>query len=425
MNQSIPQNGLLIGLGDRVADLGKSGAIGLLFGIAGTIGMGILYFSGDHAVIAGSWMVGWYLWLTITMGMFGLSLLHHAIRPSWSLPFLRIWEAGGGPGNILLMGILFLPVMAAASSVYQWANPDLVPHDAILKFKQPYLNLPFWSIRVVGYFAIWIALSAFMRRSTLRQDENRDQALERGRSSWGAFGLVVFFLTYTFALIDILMSLEPRWYSTMHGPWQIVGSSLGALGLTAAIACVNAKREPYNEVVSPNVTKDWGNMMFTNTMFWAYTGVSQYLIFWNGNLPDTTQYFARRSFMMWNAIGMVTIVGQFLVPWLSLLSPRVKRYPYLLARMAGWIFVIHLVDAYLGVAPGLPASTQALTEGANSHTAPLIILTRAAGQHIWFDLIAFLAVGGFWLYAFSVQVRKAPLLVKYDHRLQEALTHAH
>jgi hypothetical protein len=218
----------------------------------------------------------------------------------------------------------------------------------------------------------------------------------------------------------------------MHGPWQIVGSSLGALGLTAAIACVNAKREPYNEVVSPNVTKDWGNMMFTNTMFWAYTGVSQYLIFWNGNLPDTTQYFARRSYLMWNVVGFIIIVGQFLVPWLSLLSPRVKRYPYLLARMAAWIFCVHLVDAYIAAAPGLPVgngafakAAAAMASGPHSATTSNIVQTRAAGQYLLFDVIAFLAVGGFWLYSFSVQVRKAPLLVKYDHRLQEALTHAH
>jgi hypothetical protein len=414
MNESLSsQNGLVIGSGSRVADLGKTGSLGLLLGIVFTGVLGILFFTYDRTAIVGSWMVGWYFWMTITAGMMGLSILHHTIRPSWSLPLLRLFEAGGGPMGLLLMGILFLPIVLNPGAIYEWANPALVARDPIIHQKAPYLNVPFWTIRTVFYFAVWISYTYFMRRSTLRQDATGDKRLEMGRSSWGAFGIVVFFLTYTFALIDWLMSLDVKWYSTMHGLWQLVASALGALGLSVAIACVNARREPYNEVVNPNLTKDWGNMMFTVTMLWAYTAISQYLIFWNGNLPDTAQYYARRSFMWWNAIGMITIVGQFFVPWMSLLSPRIKRYPYLLARIAGWIFVVHLVDTYIAVAPALPTSTTQIG-----------IDTRAAGQDIWTDIFALIAVGGFWLYSFSVQVRKAPLLVKYDHRLQEVL-HGH
>jgi hypothetical protein len=415
MNETLnPQSGLVIGSGSRVADLGKSGSIGLLVGIVCTVILGILAFTTDMTVVTGSWMVGWYFWMTITAGMMGLSILSYTIRPAWSLPLLRLWQAGGGPMALLVMGILFLPVILNPGAVYPWANATLAAHDPIIQQKAPYLNVPFWTIRTVAYFGIWIVFTGFLRRSTLRQDENRDKNLEMGRSSWGAFGMVLFFLTYTFALIDWLMSLDVHWYSTMHGLWQLVASALGALGLSVAIVCVNATREPYTEVISPNLTKDWGNMLFANTMVWAYTAISQYLIMWNGNLPDSTQYYARRSFMWWNAIGMVTIVGQFFVPWMTLLSPRIKRYPYLLCQIAGWIFVVHMVDVYIAVAPALPTGTKQIG-----------LETRAAGQFIYFDIIALLAVGGFWLYSFSIQVRKASLLVKYDHRLQEALTHAH
>jgi hypothetical protein len=414
MNESMTaQQGLLIGSGSRVADLGKSGLAGFFVGLVLTIGLGIFYIS-HPTVITGSWMVGWYFWMTITAGMMGYSILSYTIRPAWTLPLLRIWQAGGGPAMLLLMAALFLPVIVRPGAVYEWAVPSLAAVDPIIKQKAPYLNVGFWTARTVFYFAVWIALTGFLRNSSLKQDETRDFALEQGRSSWGAFGIIVFFLTYTFALIDWLMSLDVHWYSTMHGLWQIVASALGALGLSVAIVCVNARREPYTEVISPNVTKDWGNMMFTNTMLWAYTAISQYLIFWNGNLPDTTQYYARRSFMWWNAIGMITIVGQFFVPWMTLLSPRIKRYPYLLCRIAGWIFLVHMVDTYLAVAPALPADETTIGH-----------VSRAAGQNILFDLMAVLAIGGFWLYVFSIQVRKASLLVKYDHRLQEALTHAH
>jgi hypothetical protein len=251
-----------------------------------------------------------------------------------------------------------------------------------------------------------------MKNSARRQEKNGDFALERGRSSWGAVGMVMFFLTFSFGVIDWLMSLEPHWPSTMMPLWQVIASCLGACSFCVAIVCVNAKKEPYVNVVSQNLTKDWGNILFMFTMLWAYTAVSQFLIIWNGNVPETAQYYARRSMMQWNVIGMVTILGQFLVPWMSLLSPRVKRYPRLLRRMAGWIFVIHIVDVYLAVGPALPSTVAGVHQSAFSPA-------------IGFDILGWLAIGGIWLWQFGNQVSKAPLLVGFDHRLQEALIHAH
>ena len=417
MNSTLSQDGLLIGAGDRTVRLDAAGPFGLLIGGVGALVCLGLWFGGYAGVIAGSWMFGWYFWLTITMGMFGLSVLAHTIRPTWAISLLRLFESGGGPSSILLMAALFLPIFFQPSSIYEWAHPSLVSGDVALRIKSAYMNQPFWMIRGVFFFAVWIAFSAFMQRSVRRQEANGNKKLEMGRSSWGAFGIVVFMLTYTFAIIDWVLSMETHFSSTMFGLWQIIASALGAASFAIIVACLNAKKEPYREIMSPDLTKDWGNILFMLTMLWAYTAVSQFLIIWNGNLPETAQYYARRSAMLWNTVGMVTIVGQFLVPWMTLLSPRVKRYPQYLQQIAGFIFVVHIVDVYLAVAPAVPTSF-AVQEA-------LDIPRRAAGQDILFDVLTWLTVGGFWLFLFASNVKKAPLLVNYDHRLQEALAHAH
>jgi hypothetical protein len=311
-----------------------------------------------------------------------------------------------------LLAILFLPIVVHPSSLYEWANADMVAKDAALRYKAPYLNQPFWTGRFIFFFAVWIWFSWFMKRSERRQETTGDFALEKGRSSWGAFGMVMFFVTVTFGIIDWLLSLEPHFSSTMLPLWQIIASCLGASSFCVAVICVNAKKEPYTNIIGPNLTKDWGNILFMFSMLWAYTAISQFLIIWNGNLPETTQYYAKRAMMQWNVIGMVTIVGQFLVPWMSLLSPRVKRYPRLLRQVAGWIFFIHIVDVYLAVGPALPSGV------ADVHRA-------AFSSAIGFDVLAWLGIGGVWLWLFGNQVSKAPLLVSYDQRLQEALIHAH
>lgn len=389
-----------------------------LTGIIGIITSLALMFAngGSKEQMTGSYMFGLIFWLSITVGMFGLSLLHHTTQGSWSTSILRLLEAGGGYVNLALMGILFLPVILNPSVLYLWARPDVVAHDHILQWKAPYLNIEAWSIRFIIYFAIWIGLAWFMRNSTITQDSSKNFRLEEGRRSWGAAGLVAFFLTTTFAFTDWVMSMEPHWASTMYGLWLVVAAALGALAFSVMIVCTNADKEPYRYIVSPALTKDLGNMLFLMTMLWGYTSISQFLIIWNGNLPEFTAYYQVRSSvfttqspMSWGALGLVGIIGQFFVPFFLLLSPRIKKYPLKLAKVAGWIFVIHIFDIYQVVVPALPGRAK---------MGPISV-------GLAYDALAFISIGCLWLASFATQTRKAPLLPQYDTRLKEALHHAH
>jgi hypothetical protein len=154
-------------------------------------------------------------------------------------------------------------------------------------------------------------------------------------------------------------------------------------------------------------------------MLWGYTNISQYLIIWNGNIPEFTQYFTRRSDNWWNGIGLALIIGQFFVPFFALLAPRVKRTPLRLARIAGWMFVMHILDVYFTVVPAVPfrpVLDEKLSQVQRATWSPM---------PVWTDFVAFLTIGAIWFVVFALATRRAPLLVKYDTRLQEALHHAH
>lgn len=405
---------LEVGIGDRAMPLQKLKSLGLLVGGILVLGLVAAMFAmpGFREAAMGGYLFGWYFWMTIVMGMFGVLCLHHTVRGSWALPWLKLLQAGTSPLAFGLMFVLFLPILLQPGGLYEWVNPE---GDHLLMKKAFYLNQTAWTIRTVIYFLLWTWMSWFMRNSVRRQEEGAPNGLklEMGRSSWGAVFIILYVLSLTFATTDWGMSLQPHWYSTMYGVWQMIGSALGASGLIVVILCLNAKKAPYTEVVGPNLTKDWGNILFMFTMLWAYTSVSQYLIIWNGNLPETASYFARRGVRGWNAIGMVTILGQFLIPWMTLLSPRVKRYPHLLRGIAGWIFVMHIVDVYLAIIPALPHG--------GFHGTGLF-----PGQNILWEALAFLGVGGLWFFAFARGVAETKsLLPTYDTRLQEALLHAH
>ena len=396
------------------------GAIGLLVLLA-------LMFTGDDAhrqQMLGSYLFGFIFWIGITLGFFGLSLLHHTVRGRWSVSILRILEAGGGWVSFVLMGALFIPVLANLKLLYEWADPDKVATSEILKHKAPYLNTPFFIVRLGIYLLLWGGLAYFMRRSTLRQEAKQDFKLEAGRSSWGAPGILMFFITCTFAFTDWVMSLDKNWYSTMYGTWTIVASVLGALALATFIFCTNADKFPYNTVWRPDLTKDLGNMLFTLTMLWGYTSLSQFLIIWNGNLPETARYYIARSSNVpvhagsvepvtsnftWGILGLVGIIGQFFIPFFALITPRTKKTPKNLAKICAWIFVVHIVDVYSYVIPSLPG---------RGGPGPV-------SSAIGYDALAWITIGALWFFVFGSQVSKAPLLPTYDTRLQEALQNAH
>ena len=392
-------------------NLGKYGAGAGLLGVIGLVvvlAMAITAPTSEaQAQVWGSYLYGLVFWTAISLGMFGLTALHHTVRSTWTLGVLRILEAGGGWITLTIMGLGFIPVALKLPAIYRWAVPEIVAKSPVLQHKAPFLNPTVWSIQLVLFFAFWIGASAAFRKSVLLQEKTKDFALENRRMTFGAITLLFFFLTGTFAFIDWVMSLEPEWSSTMYALWFTIGSSLGAYAISVVLFNLNADKKPFSDFVSKNVTKDQGNMLFVHTMLWGYTSLSQYLIIWNGNLPENTAYYVRRASLGWNAWGMATIIGQFFIPFFLLLSPRGKKNSANLRSIAGFMFAVHIIDYTLIVAPALPGRA-----------------SLPAGLQLS-DLIAWIGFGGLWLLGFSLMFQKAPAFPTYDTRMQEAKAHAH
>ncbi len=352
--------------------------------------------------MANAYLLGLVFWTCITVGCFGMTVLHHVVKGSWALPLLRIFEAGGSWVSLALMAFLFLPIAIKPDWFFSWARPEAVDIHAV-QWKIKYLNPTFFNVRLVFYFLVWARFAWGFRQSTLKQDETLDIKLENNRSNWAAPGLLIFFITTTFAFTDWAMSLDPKWYSTMWGLMFAITCGSGALALAVYMFATNAHKEPYRSIITKNLTKDMGNMMFVMTMLWGYVNISQLIIIWNGNIPETAVYYAQRSHMGWNFVGLALIFGVFFIPFFSLITPRVKRTPERLARIAGWIFVVTLIDVYFKLLP----------------------FVRPSAMPNVFDVIALASVGAVWAMAFGSQIKIGRLVPRYDNRLEEAVKNAH
>ena len=386
--------------------LHKNGPVAGLVGGVGLIALlGGMFFTQDPNPWQ-AYLFGWIVWMSLSVGCLGLLLLKHTLNAKWGLPVERILEAGASVTSFLVLAITFLPILYTVLSgnpiLYPWADPAKVASDHLLHAKAWFLNPIGFAVRFVIYFAIWIFFARKISASTLRQDQNHSDGERAMRANWSAPGLVIYFLVITSAFTEWIMSLEPTWSSTMYGPWLAVGGALMALAFVTIIATLNADRDPYREVVTKNWQRDMGNLMFTFTMLWGYTTFSQYLIIWSGNVPEYITYFVRRSENRWNAIGLAVMIGQFFVPFLALLSPRIKAQAPMLAKVAGWIIVFRIVDMYYVIIPSMRAT-------------PV--------PSLW-DFVALIGMGGLWAFAFSKAIANRALLPSYDPRLTEA-AHAH
>ena len=383
---------------------------GIFAGIIGVVICLVILLTSNGATktaIAGSYLFSWIFWLTLTLGCFGLLMFYHLIRGRWMLPQLRLLEAGASVPLLIVMFLLFLPlaigVLLHQTYLYAWVSPTLLRTSHQLQLKSPYLNVGGWFTRYIIWFVSWIAISAGFKASTKRQEKSGDLKELILRNNWAAAAFIWFALSITFAMVDWVMAVDWRWFSELFGLWTIVQVGLGAYAFTVLIVCSNEDKEDYKPFITPDMTRDFGVILFVFAMLWAYTSFSQFLIIWSGNLPETNFYYVERSKMGWDIVGLITMVGEYFIPFIALLTPRNRKIPRNLAIIAGFMFVIHIVDVYQYVLPAL------------RHNGPM---------PTGFDVLTFISIGLLWLGVFAAVLRQDNLMPKFDLRLQEE-NHGH
>ncbi len=401
--------GSLNKLANAARVLGVLGGLGLLLGII----FGAT--SGDAnpgGTVLQAYSYGFVFWLALTLGCLGLLLLHNTVKATWTHSILRFIEAG--TANFVPLLFLFLPFAAAVwfgwyggagwgHAVYHWADPAAVAGDKVLQHKQIYLNPWTWTLRALLYFGVWIWYRTYMVNSSRRQDKTRDPNLQQARVDRAAPGLVVFMVTVTFAMTDWVMSFDPHWFSTIYGPWWAISGTLNAIAFSTLMLLTFRDRKPFSYIVTPALTKDLGNMMLGFTMLWAYFSLSQFLIYWSGNLPEYITFYVNRFRGAWVYVGGFLILAQFFGPFLALIAGKTKRRFDLLVKVAAWVFVVRMIDVLWQTVP--------------------FFQWRLGGSDTGALLLAFAGwamVGGVWISVFVSELKKHPLIASYDTRLFEA-----
>ncbi|MGD2109165.1 MAG: quinol:cytochrome C oxidoreductase, partial [Phycisphaerae bacterium] len=216
----------------KACDGVRNGAVVLL--VVGAVLSAAALFGERHRVRLGFG----YLWAfsfvwVVALGALFFVGLQHLVRAVWSVVVRRVAEMLAS--SIWLVAVLFVPILVycvthEGHALYPWLDAKHVAEDSVLQGKQPYLNLPFFVIRAVFFFGLWIGFAAFFLRGSLGQDAGRGnvESAVRMRKVSAPF-MLIFAVTATFASFDWLMSLEPHWFSTIFGVYVFSGMVVTAL----------------------------------------------------------------------------------------------------------------------------------------------------------------------------------------------------
>ena len=364
-----------------------------------TIGVAqLVIFGARHAErLYAAWLVAFVFFLTMALGCLYFVLIHTAMQGSWGILVRRVAE--NAAATLPLFALLFLPVAFGMHSLYHWSHPEAVAHDALLRFKQPYLNLPFFYARAALYFVVWSSIALWFRRQSRLQDEAGDAAAAARLSRYSGALLIPLAITTTFAAFDWLMSLAPHWYSTIFGVYVFAGGLVSGFAFVS-IAAVALRRAGLLPALSSEHLHDLGKLLFAFTVFWAYIGFSQFFLIWYANIPEETIWYRVRLAGGWKLVTIALAVGHFALPFFFLMSRTTKRNATTLVTAAGWLLAMHFVDVYWVVIPSI--------EGLGAR--PGIV-----------DAASLLAVGGAFLAAFGWLLVGSPLVPAGDPRLSESL----
>ena len=368
--------------------------------IAGAVGaaLSLVGLFVDARQFFQSYLMAYMLWLGVTLGCLALGMVHQLSGGAWGVVIRR--PIGAASRVLPVMTVLFLPIALGMTHLYPWTNADLVAHDEVLQHKRLYLNTPFFLVRAAIYFLVWNAISYFLNRWSLEQDQTANPRLARRMQMISGGGLLAYGLMITFASFDWLMSLEPHWFSTIYGVLIIGGQGLSALAFLIIALVWLSRRAPLDRIVAPAHFHDLGNLLLAFVMLWAYFSFSQYLIIWSGNLPAEIAWYMHRLETGWRAVGITLIVGHFVVPFVVLLSRQVKRQPDLLLKVAVFVLLARLIDLFWLIAPEFHQHGIAVS---------------------WLDVVLPLALGAIWVGCFIWQLRGRAILPVHDPEFDEAL----
>jgi Ni/Fe-hydrogenase subunit HybB-like protein len=168
-----------------------------------------------------------------------------------------------------------------------------------------------------------------------------------------AFG-IVYAIVLSLIAIDLIMSLDPHWVSTLFGAYYFMGSFYTALAGLMVLCGISLSAYGLQDFIMPKQFHDLGKLLLG---FCVVTGdffYSQFLVIWYGNLPEEAQYVILRvRNTPWQFLAWTVLIVCFALPFVILLNRKIKMKPRAMVILGIIILIGMWLERLLLIAPSL------------------------------------------------------------------------
>jgi Ni/Fe-hydrogenase subunit HybB-like protein len=323
-----------------------------------------------------AYLINFLLWSAIAQGGLLFSMVMHLTKARWSQPVQNLAESFAAffPFSLGLFLLLFL----GRAYLFPWLHEDLGG-------KEVWLNLPFLFWRdLIGllllyalgliylYYALRLKLDRTRQRGRIRAFIHRrwtgsDQDLQRCKSRMtvlSALYILAYALVLTLIAFDLVMSMDPHWYSTLFGPYSFIKAFYLGLGGLIILAAITHLCQGEQSGLSSSHFHDLGKLFFAFCLLWADFFYAQLLVIWYGNISEETSYVITRTlFLPWKSLAWTVFVVSFVIPFLILLNRKVKTRPIFMIVLCSWVLIGIWFEHLLLLGPALSPQAKSLPLG--------------------------------------------------------------
>jgi len=290
----------------------------------------------EPARVWGIYLVNLLFWSSFAITGPAVAGMIQVTEGRWSPSVKRIalTTAGFLPVSLVLFVVLFF----GRATLYPWVTEPI-------PVKAAWLNVPFMALRIgLGSLLLyWVAMRLVKAILVEDQPGQDTQAAIDRRYRLSSVLLVLYVVVLSLWGFDLLMSLDPHWYSGLFGGYYVVTSMYPGFGLVTYLTIRSNERGLTH--VAPTAIQDVAKLTFALAVFWMYFFFSQYLVIWYGNVPAETRFIARRFFSQpWGGIAWAIFIIGWLIPFSYLLKRLTGRPPerhqvFKVILFFGWIAI--------------------------------------------------------------------------------------
>jgi Ni/Fe-hydrogenase subunit HybB-like protein len=326
-----------------------------LWGLLAAVGALVFLLGINSADAAHAWaiyLVNLVFWSGLAVTGPAIAGMMQLTEARWSPSVRRIalTTAGFLPVAFVLLLVLF----AGRATLYPWVTKPL-PVKAV------WLNTPFFWARTLvcaaGLFGVSLLFVRLLLRDPVPQEDERERTR---RNRLAVVLLFLWLITVSLWGFDLVMSLDPVWYSGLFGGYFAVSTLYTGFALLS-ILTVRANTRGL-AAVPPAAVQDVAKLQFALSIMWMYFFWSQYLVIWYGNVPIETRFVVRRFFEQpWGTLAWVVLVVGWLIPFAYLLKrltgrPPARHAPLVVVALMGLvaIFLERVLVIFPSVMPASP-----------------------------------------------------------------------